>query len=266
MTIQELRNQPHLSVSAINDYLECSLSYKFGRVDGIAPEYTADAQLFGSCIHKALEAFHLAKMNGHKISLEDLIQRFSTPWHELTHHTPNLRFKAGESKETLLQSGKEILTAYYRELPPDHFQVLGTELPFSFPIDGLPVPLIGVMDWVEKDDGGNIIITDFKTSSHAYSLDEIDRSLQLTVYYLAARNHGFANQEILLRFDCLIKTKKPKFEQYYTIRTEVDERRTVKKIKQVWESIQKGIFIPHDTSWKCGYCAYKQHCDEWFQK
>ena len=66
--------------------------------------------------------------------------------------------------------------------------------------------------------------------------------------------------------DTLIKTKKPKFEQYYTVRSEIDEKRLVRKIHKVWEGINRGVFIPNDTSWKCPNCQYRQHCDEWFLK
>jgi len=63
-----------------------------------------------------------------------------------------------------------------------------------------------------------------------------------------AKANGFAGREILLRFDCLIKTLKPKFETYYTVRSEVDEKRLIKKIQQVWDGISKGVFVPNDTN------------------
>jgi putative RecB family exonuclease len=77
---------------------------------------------------------------------------------------------------------------------------------------------------------------------------------------------GYSDREILLRFDCLIKTKTPKFEQYYTSRTETDEKRAVRKINEVWRGIYKGVFIPNDSTsnWKCKGCAFKKPCDEWF--
>lgn len=265
-TIQDLRKKPHLSVSGINDYVECSLLYKLGRVDRVAPEYVSDALLFGKCIHKVLEKFYINKRTGRETPLAYLLEQFTNFWLKAKEDNENIQFKEGESFETLLQKGRGILTVYYKELPADNFKVVATELPFSFALDGLDVPVIGVMDLVEEDDGGNIIITDWKTSSRAYSKDEVKKSFQLTVYQIAARQNGFADLEILLKFDCLIKTRKPKFEQYYTIRTEQDEQRAVKKILHVWDGIQKGVFIPNDTSWKCGYCAFKDHCDKWFQE
>ena len=122
------------------------------------------------------------------------------------------------------------------------------------------------MDLVEEDSSGTIIITDFKTSARAYSADEVDKNMQLTIYQLAAKANGYSDREILLRFDTLIKTKTPKFEPYWTSRDEVAERRVIKKIVQAWKGISKGVFIPNDTSWKCNNCFYKQACDEWFME
>jgi putative RecB family exonuclease len=117
---------------------------------------------------------------------------------------------------------------------------------------------------LEEDKSGTIIITDWKTSSKAYSADQIDKSLQLTIYQMAIKANGYRDRDVLLRFDCLIKTKTPKFEQYYTTRSEMDERRAAKKILKVWEGISKGVFIPHDGNWKCNGCAYGEYCEEWF--
>jgi putative RecB family exonuclease len=88
--------------------------------------------------------------------------------------------------------------------------------------------------------------------------------MQMTLYQLAAKSNRFANRDILLRFDCLIKTMKPKFETYYTVRSELDEIRLIKKIQQVWNGIRKGVFIPNDASWKHKNCHYRQVCDQWF--
>ena len=76
---------------------------------------------------------------------------------------------------------------------------------------------------------------------------------------------GFSDFEILLKFDCLIKTKTPKFEQYYSIRTDTDETRMVRKAQAVWRGIKQGVFVPNDTSWKCNNCFYKKPCDDWLE-
>lgn len=265
MDITEIRKQPHLSASAIGDYLDCSLMYKFGRVDKIVYEVKSDALEFGSAIHKALSDFHQEKMIGNKLPIHDLHQLFENYW-KTGAEGKEIQYKEGKNFETLLLEGKELLSTYYQKVPNDNFKVLALEEPFAFRLDNLPVPIIGFIDLIEEDESGTIIIVDFKTSSKAYSIDDVDKSLQLLIYQMAAKANGYRDREILLRFDCLIKTKVPKFEQYYTTRTEMDERRAVKKILKVWEGISKGVFIPNDGHWKCNGCSYRKHCEEWFTR
>lgn len=82
--------------------------------------------------------------------------------------------------------------------------------------EGLDIPIIGIMDLVEEDSDGTIIITENKTSGKAYSDNQIDQNLQLTIYQIAARLNGYRDRNILLRIDCLIKTMTPKFQSYYS--------------------------------------------------
>jgi putative RecB family exonuclease len=115
-----------------------------------------------------------------------------------------------------LNKGKALLAVFHQEVPKENCRVLGIEQPFAFGLEGLPVPIIGVFDLVIEDEAGVVTIVDHKTCAKAYSDREIDDSFQLTVYHMAAKADGHANRDVLLRFDCLVKTKTPKFIQYYT--------------------------------------------------
>ena len=264
MDIMELKKSPHLSASGIKDYCECSLKYRLSRVDKLKPEGTSDALELGSCIHKALADFHQEKMVGNKISLSELNECFENHWRTAVEGRSDIRYKKGKNSETVLQEGKDLLTTYYNNVPDDNFKLLAIEQPFSFNIHCLPIPIIGVFDLVLEDESGTIIVVDFKTSSKAYSSLDINQNQQLTIYQMAVKN-WFKDRKILLRFDVLIKTKVVKFDQYYSTRTEMAEKRCTKKIVQVWNAIEKGVFIPNE-SWKCGGCSYKKFCNEWFYK
>ena len=76
MVLSELRQQPHLSASSIGEYVECSLLYRFGRIDRLPMEFKAEALEFGTCIHRVLEQFYSAKMIGEKMLLKDVHQIF----------------------------------------------------------------------------------------------------------------------------------------------------------------------------------------------
>jgi len=264
MSITDLRKQPHLSASAINDYIDCGLQYKFGRIDRLKPEYISDALVFGTVIHKVLDEFHQEKMTDTRMTLRDMHERFEKYWKGSTQGRDDIRYAKGKDPESLLLEGKELLSCYYDKFPGDNFKILAIEEPFSFKLPGLPVPIIGVFDLIEEDEAETLIIVDWKTTGKAYSRDDVDKNPQLTLYQMATKANGFKDREILLRFDCLIKTQTKKFEQYYTTRSEVDEKRMEKKILQVWDGISKGVFIPNDGHWKCKGCAYQKACEQWF--
>lgn len=264
MSIIEFRKDPHLSASSIKDYIDCGMLYKLSRIDKLKPEFRSDNLEFGSTIHRVLREYYLEKLNGYKLPLEELLELFELYWRSAAEDQTDIRYSEGKDFLVLLSEGKALLTAFYESLPDNNFKVLAIEEPFKFTINSLPIPLIGILDLVEEDADGIVIITDWKTTSRAYSKTEIDANLQMTLYHLAVKSNGYHDREIILRLDCLIKTKKARFDQYYTARSIIDENRLIKKIRMVWEGISKEIFIPNDTSWRCQNCAYKCYCDEWF--
>ena len=260
MKLSELRREPHLSASSINEYVECGLSYKFSKIDKLPREFQCDTLEFGTVIHRVLELFYSERMIGVDISPKEMTNAFENLWKEAAENNEEIRWSKDKSFETCLNEGRELLLAWFENRPDDKFLILAIEQPFVFNIPGIDIPIIGAVDLIEEDTSGTIIVTDFKTSAKSYSTDQIDKNQQLTLYQMAMKDNGFHDREILLRFDVLIKTKTPKFEQYYTTRTEDDEIRLTRKIAQVWDGIQKEVFVPNDTSWKCSNCFYKTAC------
>lgn len=268
MELSDLRAVPHLSASSIGDYLDCGLLYKLGRIDKFKPETKSDALEFGTAIHIVLGEIYQQKMAGIDLTIKEIHESFEKHWTRIADGRDDIKYAEGKDFNTLLLEGKELLTTYYHRRPDDRFNIIAIEEPFRFTLEGCDLPIIGAMDLIEEDSSGTIIVTDFKTSSRAYSIDEVDRNFQLTLYQIAAKAMGYADREILLRFDCFIKTKTPKFEQYYTTRSESDEIRARRKIIEVANGISRGVFIPNDSpsNWKCKGCSFKKPCDDWFMK
>jgi putative RecB family exonuclease len=264
MDLQEMRKGDHLSASSINDYMECGLLYKLSRIDKCKPAFTADALIFGSSIHKTMADFNQLRMLGEIMSLEGLHRSFEAYWKDAAEDNKNIQYKKGNDFIFLMEQGKNLLTAFHGNHSAEGMNVIAIEEPFRFTMDGLDVPLVGFFDLIEEDESGTIVIADYKTAAKAYSVKDVSSNFQMMLYQMAAKSNGYGDRNILLRLDCLIKTKKAKFEQYYTSRSELDERRALKKIVEVWRGITSGVFIPNDTSWRCPSCAYKTYCDDWF--
>ena len=267
MDIHELRKRPHLSHSSINSYLECGLYYKFSKIDKLKPQFISDNLLYGITVHRVLADFHQERLIGKIVSADDLYDLFETYWKKAAENNESIKYSKNQSFTSILNEGRALLEIYHKSLPKDLYNIVAIEEPFSIRLDGLDIPIIGIMDLVEEDRYGTIIITENKTSGKSYSNNQIDKNLQLTVYQIAARSNGYGNREILLRIDCLIKTQVPNFKSYYTSRSKLDEHRAIRKIQRVWDGIKKGVFIPNDTSWKCPYCEFKDpYCDDWFSE
>ena len=261
MDLHEMRKMPHLSASAISDYLTCGYLFKLRRIDKVEAEYTSDALELGGVVHEVLAEYHESRKEGKKLTKKKLLSLFAARWKEAAKEDENIEYAEGKDFKTLLAEGKAILSAYH-DGHDDQYKVVGIEQPVSFMIND--ILMVGVVDLIEEDESGTIVITDFKTSGRAYSQDEVDGNMQLTIYQMALKSDG-CDQEILLKLDCLIKTKQPKFETYYTYRDEISERRLIKKAMMVWEGIQKGVFIPNDGNWKCKNCEYVSYCDAYLE-
>ena len=171
MDLNELRAKPHLSSSSIGDYIDCGMLYKFCRVDKLPREFIPSSLEFGTVIHLVLAEFYRGKMDGYKMLLKEVHESFKNHWLERVKNRNGIQYTDGQDFDTMLNQGIDLLTAWYENLTDDNFKVIAIEEPFSIDIENLDVPIIGVTDLIEEDESGAVIITDFKTSSKAYSID-----------------------------------------------------------------------------------------------
>jgi len=269
MNLSELRKQPHLSVSSIEDYMECGLHFKFSRIDKIKTKYRADAQVFGGTIHKVLAEYNQERLIGNILTTTELQDLFEQQWTKNAKGQEDILYKKGKTIESLMSEGKKLIRVFGKNIEQSGIQkhtVIAIEEAFKFHLPGLPLPMIGAIDLVEEDDQRGIHIIEYKTSSSAYSADKVKTHFQLTVYQIAAKANGYGDRTINLRIDCLIKTKEPRFERYITARASIDEAKAVKRIQAVWKGIEKKVFIPNTNSWKCADCGYRDDCNDWHNR
>ena len=106
MELFELRKKPHLSASAINDYIDCGLLYKLGRIDKLPPEHLSSDLEFGSCIHKVLEEHYRAKLEGKLLSTKELHWIFEEHWRKAAEDKEDIQYSEGKDFKTLLLEGK----------------------------------------------------------------------------------------------------------------------------------------------------------------
>jgi putative RecB family exonuclease len=124
--------------------------------------------LFGSAIHAAIARYYKGVQKKGKPEPLSLHQDlFHDHWNWETEDTGiPIAYKGGQNKDSE-EPYSSVL--YDEEGNPTDFK------------------LIGIVDCIQRDKDGNLIIIDNKTANRAYSQDKIEQDLQMTVYsYLAA--------------------------------------------------------------------------------
>ena len=265
---EEAENQLHFSYSQLNTYLICPMKYAHQYVWG-TPWQTKPAALpFGKSIHKAAETYYLSLLEtGEIISVEQIIGVFESTFDQDIKNTEvELTFKNGENLESLREQGIELLKLFHKEINPH--KIVAVEFRFSVRIpdifnggENLPIKLVGYFDLVESDQDGTYAVVELKTSAQRFSSLRLEYDLQSTVYSYAMSKMklGTSENSTLVRYDVLLKQKKPAFERYFVTRTQSDHDRLVHLINHVLKAIENRIFY-RQTGWQCGSCQFKKAC------
>jgi DNA helicase-2/ATP-dependent DNA helicase PcrA len=231
-----------LSASAIGRYQLCPLQFKIER-DWKLPAETPAALRFGHAMHTALKAYVDAAMARRPMDQEQLLQCFTEALAELPIEDALQAELYARQGERQLRTFAEVYTAD----PPS--EVLFTEHNFSVEIAGTRVR--GRMDRVDSVGDGRVAIVDYKTGSPQDQKDA-DRSLQLSVYALAAAQLGMTAERLVLYN---LETNSP----VETSRSPAQLCEATEKVREVAAQIAAGEFEPK-TGHHCSWCAYNMVC------
>jgi hypothetical protein len=124
---------------------------------------------------------------------------------------------------------------------------------FRFQIDVEGVRLSGVIDRMDRIPGGGYEIVDYKTNRRLPPQHRIDQDLQLSIYYLAAREVWGIEPERLTLYYLLPG------QRMTTVRTHADADELRRRIVTVAERIEAGKFEPRQNP-LCDWCDFQQLC------
>lgn len=262
-TIDELRKEPHWSFSALNTYLNvCQLQYFYRYVEQAEAERTSACFPFGRAFHAALTAQAWECVMGNSLTREEIVGIFAEQFKVETEATPNLLYKPDENFDSMLELATKMLDVALASWC-DFYTVKGVAQAFKIEVPGLNKPLIGEFDLVVQD-GRDACIVDWKTSASRWPAGKADRDFQATVFSFAYKQmHGV---DPLFRFDVTTKTKNPMCESHYTSRGSNDFERFKVLAVKAQEAVEKGMFLPSETSFACAECPYKSRCRSWHRK
>ena len=164
-------NKLRTSYSRISTYDNCGLQYLMSVVLGFDPE-SSHNMAFGSWMHKIFEECETGRITNERAAHQRLTELFDESVF------PNKAVARQFRRE-----GEVMINRYVHLLKPGKAAVAETS--FKVPLDGHLIT--GRIDRVDAI-GKNLVVSDYKTSRHVVSWEEARESLQLAIYYLAARS------------------------------------------------------------------------------
>jgi putative RecB family exonuclease len=231
-----------LSYSSINTYETCPAKYRFQYEERL-PTASSPALTFGDVLHRALFRFHDRPVPVAP-SLEELQGFLDDEWSEGGYRDPG--------EESLYKDhARQVLTDYYRENSAQFRIPAALEFRFTIEVEGVAVS--GVIDRMDRIPGGGYEIIDYKTGRRLPPQARVDQDLQLSVYYLAAKEiWGIEPEKLTLYF--LLPGQR-----MTTKRTAADADALRRRIATVSERIAAGKFEPRQNP-LCDWCDFQARC------
>lgn len=247
----------YISASRLKSFLSCRLRFFYEKVLGLKAPASPALQV-GKAVHAGLQHFNLARWRGGDTSPAATLQAYDKAYGELEVQDP-VDYE-GKDRTECIDTGRRVLAAYLEsDLANDPRRILGVEA-YLRREDGLPLPLVGVLDLVLE---GNVPV-DFKTVAATPVLEDEawQNELQLTAYHLLmqdATGEEPGQGELVY----LTKTKVPKIVKQalpLTTQTQIDRLKTLADVYV--DGVSREDYHP-SPGMQCRWCSYRTQCAAW---
>ena len=240
----------NFSFSQLNSFKTCPLQYKYQYILKI-PTTPSAAESFGITIHQTLQKFYVEFLKNKKINQKDLLAIYEKTWIpigyvSLTHQT------------RMIEEGKKMLINFYKKFHSSGLKIIALEKLFKIKIAN-DIFLTGKIDRIDSLNKNEIEIVDYKTGKKPNER-ELSKSLQLTIYALAANDKNLFNKklgDINLTFYYLQTPEK-----IILKKNEGDLIKTKDEIMNMVEKIRKNDFLANPGK-HCNFCSFKIICEAW---
>ncbi|MDP9343501.1 MAG: PD-(D/E)XK nuclease family protein [Actinomycetota bacterium] len=231
-----------LSYSSISTYETCPAKFKFQYEDRV-PSQPSPALSFGDSLHQALYHFHNRPVPVAP-SLEELHELLDGVW-------VSEGFGAEAEERMYRDHARQVLAQYHLDNAEDFRIPAALEFRFHIEVEG--VQINGTIDRLDRIPGGGYEIIDYKTSRRLPPAAVVHRDLQLSIYFLAAKEvWGIEPERLTLYF--LLPGQR-----MTTSRTAADADELRRRIAVVAERIADGKFEPRENP-LCNWCDYQALC------
>ncbi len=243
-----------LSPSKVSSFKDCALAFRFSTIDRL-PEPPSPAAAKGTLVHKALELLFWDHPQGSR-SLAAALDCLGRAWSLLASDAEFTELGLSDEEAAQFRhEADQLLRRYFQLEDPDRIQVLGTELMLQAPLGDMQ--LRGIIDRLELDPDGRLVVTDYKTGRVPLESREQARLGGVHFYaYLCEKALGVrpARVQLLYLAEPMSISATP---------SDQSIKGMAVRAQAVWAAVERACqtedFRPHPSA-LCGYCAYQAFC------
>jgi RecB family exonuclease len=232
-----------LSASAIQTYAECPLKFKYAYYARI-PTGAQAALTFGSLMHQSVRHYFRLRQEGVP-ALEAIQEFYLRSWKDQG-------FEDTYQEQTYKKAGLDQLREFVERHNASALAVEGVALEQRFTLELDDVVLEGRIDQINPLAGSAVELIDYKTG-RPRSQKDADKSLQLSIYALAARRQ-LRLDPVRLTFYNLTNNQ-----PVSTVRSAKSLDQAVAEIREVAARIRSLRFAPQ-PGFACKYCDFIPIC------
>jgi putative RecB family exonuclease len=235
----------HLSYSRLSRFEQCPLSFKLHYIEQQQAEPGVPLR-FGKAIHAALEVLvqeHVEKERSGSLSEDRAIELWQKAW-----------AKESLTGVDVFQEGVEIVQRFVRDQGVlDHHDVLAVEKEFRLPVG--PFTVLGFIDRIDRVDDETIEVIDYKSNRMLFTRDEVDTSLQLSLYETAVRQLWPWAKNVKLTFHMLRHGIRQE-----TTRTTEQLDAALLYVQTMGRMTEEATDFPARLNTNCTWCDHTQDC------
>jgi putative RecB family exonuclease len=242
-----------LSPSACSSFKECPLAFRFSYIERL-PEPPSPWTTKGTLVHRALEL--LLDRPANQRTLETALGDLETARIELAPHPDFADLVLSDDEWAAFHADSELMVRRYFELEdPSTVRPIGLELKLEADLG--KVRLRGVIDRLELDADGELVVTDYKTGSVPSELWEAKSLSGVHMYaLLCERTFGKRPARVQLFYlskpEAIIAT--PSDQSITAV-----ERKTVAMWSAIATACERDDFRPHPGR-LCDFCTFRPYC------
>ncbi len=245
-----------LSPSSMSTFTSCPLAFRFSYIERL-PEPPSPPASKGTLVHLALQ--HLMWRPPADRTLEAALADLVRAEEELARDPEFSQLELTDDDWAAFRADAEVLVRRYFEIEdPTTVKVLGVELRVTAETtDG--VVIRGIIDRLELDDDGELVVTDYKTGREP-GLGWEQQSLSGVHIYSLLCERMFGRRPTRVQ---LLYLSKP--ERIVTYPNDQSQRGVEVKSGAVMKAVRtacaRGDFRPRASA-LCAYCSFREFCPE----